>query len=269
MEGCKRLFLILAAIFVVGPVWAGDEVVRIYAAGSLKAAFGEVARKFEAQQGIPVRFEFGPSGLLRDRLVKGEEADVFASANMEHPQALQDKGLAGPVQRFARNNLCALAAPGVSVTSDSLLDRMLDPAIKLGISTPKADPSGDYALELFNRAERRLTGARDRLAAKALQLTGGPNSPQPPKDRSLYGKLLEEGAADIFLTYCTNALIAHKELPSEQVVQIPPALNVGADYGLTILKSASDAAQRFVTFLLSDEGQAILASQGFSKGMGN
>jgi ABC-type molybdate transport system substrate-binding protein len=31
---------------------------------------------------------FGASGLLKDRIQAGERADVFASANMEHPQAL-------------------------------------------------------------------------------------------------------------------------------------------------------------------------------------
>ena len=31
---------------------------------------------------------FGASGLLKDRLLAGEVAQVFASANMEHPQAV-------------------------------------------------------------------------------------------------------------------------------------------------------------------------------------
>ena len=61
---------------------------------------------------------------------------------MEHPQALHDEKKSGRISRFARNTLCALVKPGLKVDSASLLDRMLDPAIKLGTSTPKADPSG-------------------------------------------------------------------------------------------------------------------------------
>jgi molybdate transport system substrate-binding protein len=56
--------------------------------------------------------------------------------------------------------LCALAAPQVAVTSETLLARMLDPAVKLGISTPNADPSGDYAWALFARADVVQPGAR-------------------------------------------------------------------------------------------------------------
>ena len=106
---------------------------------------------------------------------------------------------------FARNRLCALASPAVKATTANLLDRMLDPAMKLGTSTPKADPSGDYAWEVFARAEAMRPGARDALSKKALQLVGGPASAPPPKDRSAYGSLIENGSADLFLTYCTNA----------------------------------------------------------------
>jgi molybdate transport system substrate-binding protein len=258
---------IRTALFIGTSLWAlavhAAEPVRVFAAGSLKLAFTELAAAFEAKEGTPIRLEFGPSGLLRDRLLKGEAADLFASANMEHPQALHDKGLGAPVKRFTRNSLCALAGPKLVLSSETLLERMLDPAVKLGISTPKSDPSGDYAIELFARAGKRIPGARERLVAKAMMLTGGLTSPPPPKDRTQYGKLVEDGTADVFLTYCTNAMQARKEVPGEQVVTIPNDINVGADYGLTVLVK-SDAANRFADFVLSPAGQAILEKQGFS-----
>ena len=54
-------------------------------------------------------------------------------------------GDARDVRPFARNELRALVAPGLAVDSQSLVEKMLDARIKLGTSTPKADPSGDYA----------------------------------------------------------------------------------------------------------------------------
>lgn len=237
--------------------------IRIFAAGSLKAAFGELAATFEAGSAVPVQVVFGPSGLLRDRLLIGDSADLFASANMEHPRALEDEGLAGPVRRFACNSLCALAAPGLRLSSETLLERLLDPDVKVGTSTPKLDPSGDYAFEFFARAERRFPGARACLAAKARKLTGGPSSLPPPKDRSPYARLIEEGAADIFLTYRTNALLAKREAPTQQIVPIPDDLNVGADYGLAVL-GGNEAARRFADFVLSPAGQTILARLGFT-----
>ncbi|MCL4762984.1 MAG: molybdate ABC transporter substrate-binding protein, partial [Burkholderiales bacterium] len=213
--------------------------------------------------GGPVQGEYGPSGLLRDRLAKGERADVFASANMEHPQSLAAAGGAGAVRPVARNQLCALVAPGLAVTSDTLLERMLDPAVKLGTSTPKADPSGDYAFALFGKAEAHRPGAKAALEAKALKLTGGPDSPPPPKDRSVYGMLVAERKADIFLTYCTNAKAARDEHPTLSIVAVPAPLAVGATYGMTVLAGAGPAAATFADFVLAQEAQRILSRHGF------
>jgi ABC-type molybdate transport system substrate-binding protein len=240
------------------------EPVKVYAAGSLKGALTRAAAGFTAKHGTAVSFEFGPSGLLRERLAKGERADVFASANMEHPRSLAEAGLANPVRMFARNRLCALAPARLGITSASLLDRMLDPAIRLGTSTPKADPSGDYAWEAFGRAERVRHGAFQALSAKALKLTGGPSSTPPPKDRTVYGMLVAKGEADIFLTYCTNTLAAVREEPSLVSIPLPDDLAVGAEYGLVTMKNASPPGSAFAQYLLGPEGRRALADAGFS-----
>ena len=239
---------------------------RIYAAGSLRAALTEAGRAFEGTQpGQRVAFTFGASGLLKDRLLQGERADVFASANMAHPQALADAGLARPPQRFTRNALCALVAPSEPATTATLVARMLDPQVKLGTSTPKADPAGDYAFELFDRIEQAGTpGANAALSAKALQLTGGPLSPPPPADRSVYAELVHGGQADIFIAYCTAAVVAVRERPALRRVDVPSGLNVSADYGATVLRGAAPAAESWMQFLLGEAGQAILARHGFS-----
>jgi ABC-type molybdate transport system substrate-binding protein len=242
---------------------AAQEPLRLFAAGSLRAVMTEIGQVYAKTGGGPLQGEFGPSGLLRDRLAKGERADVFASANMEHPASLATAGRARPATAFARNRLCALVAPGLAVTTETLLERMLDPGVKLGISTPKADPSGDYAFELFAKAETQKAGARAVLEAKAQKLTGGPDSPPPPKDRSVYGMLVAERKADIFLTYCTNAKAARDENPALTIVAVPAPLAVGANYGLTVLADAKPGATQFAQFVLSADGQRILARYGF------
>src|SRR5262249_1075711 len=161
--------------------------------------------------------EYGPSGLLKNQISEGAKADVFASANMEHPEALHDEKKSGPAIRFARNRLCALVKSDLKADSASLLERMLDPGVKLGTSTPKADRGGDYAFEVFRKADVIRPGAQAALQNKALQLTGNTGSATPPPGRTVYGWHVAEGHADIFLTYCTNALAAQKENPGQQI----------------------------------------------------
>jgi ABC-type molybdate transport system substrate-binding protein len=183
---------------------------------------------------------------------------------MEHPLALANAKKSGPVVLFARNRLCALVRPGLSVEPATLLDRMLEADVKLGTSTPRADPSGDYAWEVFRKAQTLRPGTFVALEKKALQLTGGPTSPAAPPGRALYGMLVADGKADIFLTYCTNALEAQNQNAGQQIVALPDELAVGADYGLTVLNGAPPEAYQFAMFILSVDGQRILAKHGFA-----
>jgi ABC-type molybdate transport system substrate-binding protein len=255
----RAILLLLAALLMAGPA-AAEAPLRLLAAGSLRAALEEVAQAFRERSGGAVATVFAPSGLLRQRIAGGEPADVFASANMAHPLMLaRERGL--PVVLFARNRLCALARPGLAVTTETLLETMLDPSVRLGISTPRADPSGDYAVASFARADALRPGAEAALLAKALRLTGGPDSLPAPPGRNLYAWVIES-RADLFLTYCTNAMAAAAELPGARPVPLPEALAVGADYGLVVLGDRP-AAARLGLFILSPEGQRILARHGF------
>jgi molybdate transport system substrate-binding protein len=240
------------------------EPLRLAAAGSLRQPMQEIAAAFTQATDVPVTLEFGASGMLRDKITATGSADVFASANLEHPAALAKAGKALPEVVFARNRLCALARPEVTVTSATLLATLLDPAIRVGTSTPKSDPSGDYAWQVFAKAEALKPGARAALEAKALQLTGGPTSSLPPTDRSIYGLLLETHKADVMLIYCTAARQAAREVAGLHIVELPDPLAVGADYGLTVLKGSRPGAERLALFILSSVGQTILAKSGFA-----
>jgi molybdenum ABC transporter molybdate-binding protein len=258
------ILAILGTLTMSSPARA--ETVQLYAAGSLRAALTDVAKAFEVETGNAVQAKYGPSGILKDEIAGGAEADVFASANMEHPQALSAAKKSGPVLLFARNRLCALVKHGLKVDSATLLERMLDPTIKLGTSTPKADPSGDYAFEVFRKAEAIKPGAQATLEKKALQLMGSANSAVPPAGRLVYGWHIAEGRADIFLAYCTATRESQEQSPELQIVELPGNLAVGADYGLTVISGASPAAERFAQFIVSAAAQKILTSHGFAPG---
>jgi molybdate transport system substrate-binding protein len=149
----NRFALVLTGVLMISPAFASEPVL-LHAAGSLRSALTEVASAFEAASGQRLQAKYGPSGTLKDKIASGSRAEVFASANMEHPQTLSAMGKAGPVVLFARNRLCALVRPGLTVDPATLLDRLLDPGVKLATSTPRADPSGDYAWEMFRRADK-------------------------------------------------------------------------------------------------------------------
>jgi molybdate transport system substrate-binding protein len=261
-----RIFIGLIAVFISVPyVLAADSpAVRLHAAGSLRAAMTDITKAYTAAYGTPVTAVFGASGMLGDRLAKGEPGEVFASADLGNPQALTLAGKAGPTVLFARNHLCAIARPGLDVTPATLLATMLDPSVKLATSTPKNDPGGDYAWAMFQRADAERPGSRAALESKALKIGNVPGSLSiPPSATNAVAWLFSEKRADLFISYCTNAGTAAAELPGVKAVHLPPALAVTADYGLTVLNGASKEAAQFALFVLSPAGQKILQERGF------
>ena len=82
-----------------------------------------------------------------------------------------------------------------------------------------------------------------------------------PDVRSLLTKV-EAGDLDAGLVYSTDVLAAGDAVEG---IEIPEEDNVIADYPLAALSAAADpdVAEEFVAFVLSGEGQDILASYGF------
>src|SRR5580698_9941702 len=171
-----------ALLFAAISASAADApTVRLHAAGSLRAAMTDIAKAFSEAYGVTVTPTFGGSGLLKDRLEKGEPGDVFTSADMGNPQALTQAGKSGPTVLFAHNHLCAIVRPGLHVTPATLLATLVDPKIKLGTSTPVSDPAGDYAWIIFKKADAVRPGSRAILEAKAVKIGNVPGSLAVPQ----------------------------------------------------------------------------------------
>jgi molybdate transport system substrate-binding protein len=264
MQRLKNL-LIASLLAMATSAAASDNAVapvKVFSAGSLTGALTAVIKLYKEKTGVEVQAEFGPAGLMRERIENGERPDLFASANMEHPEALAEKGLATVPVVMARNRICAKALPAFGLTTANLFDRMLDPkTVGIGTSTPKVDPGGDYAWMVFARAEQARPGAQKILESKARQLAGGKHNPPVPagRDASLY--FFEEHQIDISLGYCSS----RQTTPDLRLttVELPPELRVNADYGLSVL-GHSEAALRFALFVLSPQAQQLIGQYGFT-----
>jgi molybdate transport system substrate-binding protein len=252
---------LISLVFLAPPTLA--DTLRVMGAGSLASAFTDLLRRFPAGPDTIAAPEFGPSGLMREKIEAGADVDLFASADMAQARRLAAGHPERFVINFTRNRLCAIARSTVGLTSANMLDRLLDPAIRLATSTPGADPGGDYAWAIFARAEAVRAGARAALEAKAQQLYGGGAKTPPlvPGKGAVEGIFLAD-RADVALAYCSGAAAVVAEVPGLAVVPLPPELAVGPAYGMVLL-DAKPVTSRFATFVMSEAGQAVLKAHGF------
>jgi len=249
--GCAGAFSMAAS--------AQSPELRIFAAGSLREALGEV---LASRPGAKVEATFGPSGVLRGRIEKGDVPDIFVPAAWEHARELAKRGLMREAKPYLKNSLCLMAAPGIALDRDPV-DMALDPKLKLGTSTPGADPSGDYAWQLFRNIDRTRPGAFARLDAKALKLLG--KEVPSGVTESPYATILRERKADVFISYCTGAVEAARALPGVTWARFSDDVNVSAVYGIGLSAKAPREAEDLYRFLSSDAALAIFERHGFAR----
>ena len=96
------------------------------------------------------------------------------------------------------------------------------------------------------------------ICAKAM-----PTHPLPASVKDVFAWHLRKGHADVFIEYCSAGADFKKDMPDGEVVNLPAGLATGADYGLTVLPTKNENAGALVYFILSQDGQSILARNGF------
>lgn len=260
---CTRPALPLALVALLAAArlaQAAPETIVVFSAGSLRAVWTDVAKEAAAELGIEVKSTFGGSGLMRERIETGEKPDLFTSADLASPRKLEVEGRTlVPVIPFARNRMCIVSRGSSGVTAANLIDRLLDPAVRVKTSMPVADPGGDYAWAIFDRIDARRPGAGAVLKKKAQALMSA-TAPAAP-GQSPAAALFAAGAIDVSVTYCSGVAALQQESPQLTSLSVPPELDPHPVYGLAVL-SAKPEAWRLALFLLSQQGQAIIARNG-------
>jgi ABC-type molybdate transport system substrate-binding protein len=222
----------------------------------------QIALSFGQAHGLTVATQFGPSGRMRESIEKDEHVDVFTSADIGHARKLVEDGRASVMAMFARNTLCVLSPAAFGATTQNVLDKLLAPGVRVGVSPAKVDPLGDYTVRLFEAAERLRSGSTAALQARAVVLDTPPSSP-PPKSGDTDADALLGGRVDASIVYCSARERYSRILPDAALVAFPPELQAGPEYGLAVLKDARPEAMLLALTILSPIGQKILADHGF------
>lgn len=222
----------------------------VFAASSLTEAFAELEQQMESNEpGVDVVVSTGGSQALRVQIEQGAPADVLASANAEHIDALVKTGLVKASLAFAEGQLVLVVPRANPAGLRSLED--LPTATRIVLGSPEV-PVGQYARTLLELAETRYgAGFRGRVEAHVVSLE--------PNVRQVLAKI-ELGEADAAIVYRSDVVASRDVL----VIEIPPALAVPARYyaGVTTGAAEPQLAQRFVEHLRSPAGRAVLERHG-------
>ena len=248
----RRLALLLLAVICAAPSQAAAPAAPlVLAAASLQEALTDAADAW-ARHGHPRPvLAFAASSALARQVEAGAPADLFISADREWIDQMATRGLLRPGTRadLAGNRLVLIAAAGSRLALRPAPGFALAPALgtgRLAVADPDAVPAGIYArqaltsLGVWPQVAGRLARAENVRAALAL---------------------VARGAAPLGVVYATDA----RAEPRVAVLGVfPAASHPPITYPLALLaRATSPDAEPFRRFLLSGEGQALLARRGF------
>lgn len=219
------------------------------AASNLTDAFAEVGPRFTSKTGIRVVFSFGATADLARQIENGAPFDVFAAADTEHVEQLERKELLTPGTRalYARGRLVIWVPPGSNLKVERIQDITAKAFERIAIAKPDVAPYGRAAVEslrtlgIWNEIEGKVIYAQNVSQAKQYAATGNAE-----------------------IAFIPLALVK----PGEGTyLEVNEETHQPIDQALGIVKDSTKqaAARQFVDFLLSDEGQELLAKKGYRK----
>ncbi len=244
-----KALLVAGLLFVVTGCGASEEeeVVFVFAASSLTDAFSELVETYQRDHpDISLELNLGGSTSLREQILDGADADVFAAASFEVLHELEADGLVyESPQMFARNSL-AIAVPSGNPGSIRSLADFERSELELGMCA-QIVPCGEAAAAAFEIAN----------------LVPVPDTHEPSV-RALLSKVAD-GELDGGVVYESDLVGG---LASVERIPIDESVNTVRAYPIVMILGSSESEPSvntigFVSYVLSAEGQAVLARHGF------
>lgn len=226
---------------------AARAEVLVFAAASLKEPLDQMAADFD-----DVVVSYGGSGTLARQVSFGAPADIVLLANVDWMDVLiaGSHVQAQSVRDFASNRLVVIGPQGTEpliLTQQAVGAALGSGRIAVGLT--KAVPAGIYAqaalqsLGLWAVVSERLAEVDNVRAALALVI---------------------RGQAPLGIVYRTDARISDA---ITEVAVFPTDSHPPIRYVAALTKDAGADAATFLDYVLSDEGQSILAASGFLPAM--
>ena len=246
------------------PAWAADSgTVHVLYAGSLVNLMERsVGPAFKKATGLDFQgYAAGSNKIANEIKGKLRRGDVFISASPKVNGSLMGAANGDHVTwyvNFAKSPLMIGYNPHSKFARDFKTKRwdkvLQEPGIRIGRTDPKLDPKGAFTVQMVTRAAELY-----RQPDLVQKILGAPENPaQVLPEETLVGRL-QSGQLDAGFFYSTET--SDLKIPA---VAPEAALHAQADYTLTILADAPNAggAARFVNFLLSKQGEALLKAHG-------
>jgi molybdate transport system substrate-binding protein len=229
----------------------------VFAAASLTDAFTQIDTDFQTvYPDITIRYNFAGSQQLAQQLGQGAPADVFASANTRQMEVAIEEGrvVSGTQRTFVRNRLVVIT-PADNPAEIHTLQDLTKSDIKFVLAAAEV-PVGGYSLDFLNKASATVEYGETYSQTVIANVVS-----YEENVRSVLSKVVL-GEADAGIVYSSDVALDASQVNR---IDIPDDLNTVAAYPIAPIGDAEspELTQLFIDYILSPEGQSVLADYGF------
>jgi molybdate transport system substrate-binding protein len=241
-------------------VWAQETArptgeLMVFAAASLTEPFTEIGKRLEmSNPGLKVVYNFGGSQALRTQLEQGAQADVFVSADAVQMELAQKSNVAqGDTPIFVKNRLVVIV-PKANPGKVGEFRDLAKSGLKLDLANSKV-PVGNYSRQAISKAGADYGADFEQNVLR--------NIVSEEENVKQVVTKIQLGEADAGIVYVSD--VTPKVSKDIMTVPIPDSYNQLATYPISLTKGVTNraAAEAFIAFVLSAEGQAILKAHNF------
>lgn len=252
-RGVVNLSRVVVAIFAAAATTAtfAESNTKIAAAANLRYVLTEIERLYEAKNpDEKLQINFGASGAFYQQIINGAPYNLFLSADELLPQRVVEQGLAvGESRVYACGKLALyglrddVAEQGLALVSESSVER-------ISIANPRTAPYGTRSVEI--------------LKAQGLWSS--------VERKIVYGDSIAQAAQFATTGNCQLGFVALSLLLNPEVALkgsyfiIPKEMYAPIAQSAVVIKqpSGSEAAAKFLNYLLSEECSEIWNKYGYT-----
>jgi len=248
----RAAIVLIFALLATLSAQTQDKTVTVFAAASMKNAIDNINAAFTKATGVRVVASLAASSVLAKQIEQTAPADVFASADLEWMDYVEQKKLIkGGTRVNLLGNKLVLIAPKDSKIGDVTIGQGFDLAKlagdgRIAVADVRAVPAGKYAKAALEKlggwaaAEPKLASAENVRAALAL---------------------VGRGEAPLGIVYETDAKV---EKNVKIVGYFPEDSHPPITYPVALTANAKPEAAQYLAFLRSGLAKTVFETYGFT-----
>ncbi|MDD3564854.1 MAG: molybdate ABC transporter substrate-binding protein [Methanothrix sp.] len=233
----------MAGLVVSGS--AADGSLLVYCGAGMSEPMEEIADLFEEREGVEVQYTFGGSAQLLSQIELYQTGDLYMPGARSDIESAIEKGFVDETRDVVYHVPCIVTPKGNPAGIDSL-ECLAEPGVRVALGDPTGPAIGKVSKKILESL-----GIWDEVGENVVAFSGTVN------ELLVYVSLGQADAAIVWEDLFNPDEMEMVEIPREKneikVVSI----------GTLIFSEDKEVAERFMNFVVSEEGKEVFVDHGF------